>query len=336
MSRPIRPISCKHQTPKEPAFYFQAQANFDAKDPAARIYPRMTLTLRAPVELENLLPYDIKFRIHDKNTGLSSSNFLVKGGASPIHTVELSHLLLLSVAPEDTNLKQSDYAIINTDDPELPIENHFHLADVRGLKLMLKLHYFTYPKSGGAFKVQVYSPYIFMNKTGLPFDLSAKTWTGGQKAVAGSDLFANDHNRDTPTPFMFSYPNEDRGNKLYLKVAKSKWSKPVSFEPVAADMQIVMPSSSAESDYYVGLSYAEGLGKYKLTKVITIAPRFLVKNMFSYAIKVRQHSTQKVIDLAPEARAPLHELHSRAPPQFAMALDEPSLNWYVTERYLPD
>ena len=63
----------------------------------------MKLTLRAPIELENLLPYDIKFRIHDKNTGLSSSNFLVNGGASPIHTVELSHLLLLSVAPEDTS-----------------------------------------------------------------------------------------------------------------------------------------------------------------------------------------------------------------------------------------
>ena len=63
----------------------------------------MTLVLRAPVELENLLPHDFKFRIHDKNTGLSSSNFLVKGGASPIHTVELSHLLLLSVAPEDTS-----------------------------------------------------------------------------------------------------------------------------------------------------------------------------------------------------------------------------------------
>jgi len=36
VSRPIRPISCKHQTPKEPAFYFQAQANYDESDPAAR------------------------------------------------------------------------------------------------------------------------------------------------------------------------------------------------------------------------------------------------------------------------------------------------------------
>ncbi len=54
-----------------------------------RQYPRLNLMLRAPVEIENLLPYDLKFRIHDKNTGLSSSNFLVKGGSSPVHTVEL-------------------------------------------------------------------------------------------------------------------------------------------------------------------------------------------------------------------------------------------------------
>jgi vacuolar protein sorting-associated protein 13A/C len=36
MARPIRSISCKHQTPKEPAFFLQGQANFDEKDPATR------------------------------------------------------------------------------------------------------------------------------------------------------------------------------------------------------------------------------------------------------------------------------------------------------------
>ena len=35
----------------------------------------------------------------------------------------------------------------------------------------------------------------------------------------------------------------------------------MSFEPVAADMQIVMPSGVDNCEYYVGLSYAEGLGK---------------------------------------------------------------------------
>lgn len=62
----------------------------------------MSLCLRAPVEIENLLPFDIKYRVFDKNTSLNSSTFLRKGGISPVHQVELSHLLLLSVQVQDT------------------------------------------------------------------------------------------------------------------------------------------------------------------------------------------------------------------------------------------
>ncbi|BEI82300.1 hypothetical protein CcaverHIS002_0301680 [Cutaneotrichosporon cavernicola] len=322
ITRPIRAISCKHMTPKEPAFYFQAQANFNAKDPSARLYPRISLTLRAPVELENLLPYDLKFRIHDKATSMSSSNFLVKGGTSPIHTVELSHLLLLSVAPEDTPFKQSDYAIINTDDPELPIEDHFSLSDAAGLKTMLKLHYYIFPNSGGAFKVQVYSPFILLNKTGLPFDIMVKGPLGGQKPVAGRNEFATDYKREEPTPFMFSFPSDDRRSRLLLRVADSKLSQPLSFEPASADMQIVLPSVKGDKNYYVGLSYTEGLGKYKLSKVITIAPRFLIKNLFKHAIQVRQISEpRQLTTVQPNEQEAILFLGARDAMQLCIAFD---------------
>jgi hypothetical protein len=39
------------------------------------------------------------------------------------------------------DLNQSDYAIIGSDDPELPQEDHFHVTDQQGNKLMLKLNY---------------------------------------------------------------------------------------------------------------------------------------------------------------------------------------------------
>jgi vacuolar protein sorting-associated protein 13A/C len=194
------------------------------------------------------------------------------------------------------------------------------MADQQGNKLMLKLHYHTYPNSGKAFKVQIYSPYIFLNKTGLPFDLAAKTWTG-------DDLFANDWQHSTPTPFMFGYPHEDRRNRLYLKVGDTKWSKPLSFEPVAADMQIVLGSNSGDKDTYVGLSYSEGLGKYKLTKVITIAPRFMLKNMFEYPLRIRQHSAREDIVVKKGETVPIHELSHNAPAQMTMAFDETTLLW---------
>lgn len=40
--------------------------------------------------------------------------------------------------------------------------------------------------------MQIYSPFIFMNKTGLPFDLAAKTWAGGQRPIAGRDQFESE------------------------------------------------------------------------------------------------------------------------------------------------
>jgi len=71
----------------------------------------MTLRLRAPLEVENLLPYDIKFRIHDKHSGLSSSNWLNRGLSSPIHTVEVSHLMLISISAEDTSMSYASVSV---------------------------------------------------------------------------------------------------------------------------------------------------------------------------------------------------------------------------------
>lgn len=62
----------------------------------------MKISLSAPLEVQNLLPYDFKFRIYDKNMKKEWTNFLRKGGLSPVHVVELSHLLLMSIEMQDT------------------------------------------------------------------------------------------------------------------------------------------------------------------------------------------------------------------------------------------
>lgn len=43
-----------------------------------------------------------------------------------------------------------------------------------------------YPDSGGAFKVQIYSPYIVVNKTGLPYSVrSTRSTRAGFQDAAG-------------------------------------------------------------------------------------------------------------------------------------------------------
>ena len=69
-----------------------------------RKYPKLSLRLRAPIELENLLPYDIQYRIYDKNTDQQWKSYLRHGGRMPVHSVELAHLVLLNVTIQDTGM----------------------------------------------------------------------------------------------------------------------------------------------------------------------------------------------------------------------------------------
>ena len=106
------------------------------------VYPYMRIRLSAPIELQNLLPYDFKYRIYDKNTKKDWTNYLRKGGVSPVHVVELSHLLLLSIDMEDTVFKQSEFAIINSNTQEdFRRESILPVKDDQGIQLNLKLHY---------------------------------------------------------------------------------------------------------------------------------------------------------------------------------------------------
>jgi vacuolar protein sorting-associated protein 13A/C len=53
---------------------------------------------------------------------------------------------------------------------------------------------------------------------------------------------------------------------------------------------MVIPSMTQRNEeYHFGLSWTEGLGKYKLTKVITISPRFMLKNDLPCAIQFREY-----------------------------------------------
>jgi vacuolar protein sorting-associated protein 13A/C len=102
----------------------------------------MRIRLSAPVEIQNLLPFDFKYRIYDKNTKKDWTNFLRKGGVSPVYVVELSHLLLLSIDVQDTPFKQSDFGIINSSErDDFKREKTLVVKDNTDLDLRLKLHY---------------------------------------------------------------------------------------------------------------------------------------------------------------------------------------------------
>ncbi|SPJ86701.1 related to vacuolar protein sorting-associated protein VPS13 [Fusarium torulosum] len=329
LKRPTKQVVCKGEN-GDP-FYFQVHARFDKANPLTKQYPYMKIKLSAPVTLENLLPYDFKYRIYDKNTKKDWTNFLRKGGVSPVHVVELSHLLLLSVDMQDTVFKASDFAIINCGNNEnFTKESKLVVKDDQGLPLSLTMKYVKIPNSGGAFKIMVYSPYVVLNKTGLDVRVRAKSFLQQAKPAAGQFPLMDTSDRERPKalPFMFSYGNDDdHRNRALLKIADSEWSKPQSFEALGSTTEVVLNSATKDKEIHVGVTVESGQGKYKHIKVVTIAPRFVLHNKMEGEILVRESSASGYLTLSEGALQPLHFMQKSKVKQLCLCYPGVNNQW---------
>ena len=329
LKRSVRTIRCSGESGEEsPPFFFQLSANFDSNDPMTNVYPYMRIRLSAPVELQNLLPYDFKYRIYDRNTKKEWTNFLRKGGVTPVHVVELSHALLLSVEMQDTLFKQSDFAVINSSGREDYRESNLVTKDNQGVSLNLKLHFFNVPDSGGAFKVSIYSPYLVLNKTGMDMNIQSKTAFSSAKSAAGQGVRTeSDSGSRKALPYLFSYPSDDRKNRALLKIGDSNWSKPQSFDAIGSSFDATLPAQNSRSEMHVGVSVAEGEGKYKLTKVVTVAPRYIIKNKINEAIQVREPGSSGILSLEPDGLLPLKYVRSTSEKQLSLCFPGVNNQW---------
>ncbi|CAK7241751.1 MAG: Vacuolar protein sorting-associated protein 13 [Sporothrix thermara] len=331
LKRPTRTMVCRGEHGE--SFFFQVNANFDRGNPLVQNYPYMRITLSAPIILENLLPYDFKYRIYDKNTKRDWTNFLRKGGVSPVHVTELSHLLLLSIDMQDTAFKPSDFAIINSGNAEdFHKEKTLVCKDDDGLNLHLGLHYYRLPDAGGAFRVTVYSPYVILNKTGLEVDVRSKTFMQQARAAAGQMQIEppqGPHEHGRALPFMFSYTNnEDNRNRALLRVGDSEWSKPQSFDAIGSSAEVVLPSARTRgTEIHIGINVEPGEGKYKMTKVVTLSPRFVLKNGLDEAIHIREPSSSNVLPVRAGALQPLHFLQRSPVKQLCLCYPDVNSQW---------
>lgn len=328
LKRPTRTIKCMSESGQNsPPFHFQLNASYDKNDPLNNIYPHMRIRISAPLEIQNLLPYDFKYRIYDKDTKKDWTNFLRKGGVSPVHVVELSHLLLIGIDLQDTVFKQSNFAIINGKGQEFRREETLPLVDERGIQLNLKLHYVAVPDSGGAFKVAVYSPYLILKKTGLSVEIQSKGFLQSARSAAGQGITTDSRNGGRALPYMYSYPTDDRKNRSILKIGDSTWSKPQSFDAIGSTFEVVIPASSGRSEYHAGVSVAEGEGKYKLTKIVTIAPRFILKNKIGEDLLVREPGSSNVMTMKNSDLMPLHILRQVSEKQLCLCFPGVNNQW---------
>jgi vacuolar protein sorting-associated protein 13A/C len=111
----------------------------------------------------------------------------------------------------------------------------------------------------------------------------------------------------------------------------------VSFEAPAADTVLSMASQAVKGEEtHVGLSWTEGLGKYKLTKVITLVPRFFLKNNLTQAISYRQHAIppREGSIIVPGERCALHSMQAQSEKLFTIAFSGLDAQWYEMDPFI--
>ncbi|KAG4305942.1 hypothetical protein PORY_000852 [Pneumocystis oryctolagi] len=317
-------ISCESLEKKDNLFNFQIHARYDKSNPLVKVYPYMTIKISPLIVIQNHLPYDLTYKIFDKNTKSTLQNFLKKQDSSPIHTIDLSHVLLMGIHIENTVYKSSSFSIINTPNPDkIRRETKIVVTDKDNLKLCLYLHYYEIPDSGKVFRITIYCPYLILNKTGLDIQIKSKLFLQQAKIAAGQ--FSIEPTKKA-VPYMFSYGNHDRKNRALIKIGNSNWSKPQSFEAIGSISEIVL-GSPEQKEIHLGIVVKEGEGEYKLTKIVNLTPRFILKSGLEENINIKQPKSSNIMTLYPLQKMPLYFMEQASEKQLVLCFPGTHNEW---------
>ncbi|KAJ3408710.1 hypothetical protein HDV05_004781 [Chytridiales sp. JEL 0842] len=311
-------VGCKSSDSSTAPFRFQVNI---ASTGQSQIYPSLSIKLLPPFQLENLLPFDIRYEIFDKSSRQETRGNLAEGAIESIHTVDPSHSLSLKIELLGTeyhlDFKPSELAILSNAELDYRDER-VTLVDSEGLELHLRLKYSEKLEFGGR-KVAIYAPYVLLNKTGLKMVYSARSLIATARLAAGQAM--QKFNSEKVTPFLFSYTNfEPVRNRALVKVDDSDWSKPISFEAVGSSFDVTVPSSMGGKDAHIGVTITEGGGKYYLTKVVTFSPRFIVKNSMAEDLYCRQQASSQPILIKAGSSMPLYWFKEDEPKELFLRL----------------
>lgn len=281
-------------------FYFQAKAVFDRNEPLAQVYPHMKFVISAPLEIENLLPYDFDYRLYDKNSRREWTGSVKKGVKSYVHVVSLKNLLLLSIQPRNCNYSKSEFAVINGG-----LRSEFQRENTLKLKgediLRLNIFYPRKQADSTSLKVVIYSPYVILNRSNLNIIANEKDnqFVSLAKTSSSEQIY--------PTMFSF-FKLDDRKNRAIIKAEETVWSRPMSFDAIGQTSELRLQLLGKQKEINLGVTILEGEGIYNLTKTITITPRYVVINRLLESISLAEEGSIKEINTMPDALLPLYGL----------------------------
>ncbi|CAI4045614.1 hypothetical protein SKDZ_12G0190 [Saccharomyces kudriavzevii ZP591] len=297
-------IFCSSKEETDQRFHFEVGAKYDEREPLAKIFPHMKIVVSASLIIENLLPADINFSIFDKREE-RRTDLLKTGRTLEVHHISLDSFLLMSVQPLQDEASASKPSIVNTPHKSpLSPEDSLSLTLSGGQGLTLKLDYKNI--DGTRSKViRIYSPYIIMNATDRELYIQSSLLS-----IAQSKILLENEKRYT-IPKMFSFDKEDdKSNRARIRFKESEWSSKLSFDAIGQSFDASVSIKDKEQESNLGINISEGKGKYLLSKVIEIAPRYIISNTLGIPIEICETGSIDIQKIEPNITKPLYRMRN--------------------------
>lgn len=290
-------------------YYFKAHASYATDEILNQLYPHMNILISPPLVLENLLPFDVEWILFQK--GPKKWNDILKQGEKrPIHVVNMNYSAVLKVKVLGSKYAVSSASIVNTPNNMTSVDKEINLKSEDGQRLSLRLFYSSDLKYGT--KVSIYSPYLFVNRTGKDLYIMDKFNTLCCKKRKETE----DNKEEYPDMFSFGIENDAFGflrgnletNTIQLRIGDSYASESFSIDKIGQSFEIRVGLKTKNFENDVGVHIAEGLGIYNLTKVIVITPRYIIRNNLGLPILVGLLGSSNTINIESSDSSPIYDL----------------------------
>ena len=255
-------VVCESNGSSGSPFNFQVTSESEGNPPKDVFYPMISMRIKAPLQIENLLPVDIKYLIYDKVLKQSYIDTLKSGSIEALNLVDPTHLLGLSLQIIGQRFKQSDVALISHSDFDLR-DDKISITDADGRQLILGIDYSEDSVECGL-KIGIFCPYIVLNRTGLDLYLRSKSLL--DTSGIGKVRKVLNPLEKIIEPYLFSYPkSESLRNRVQLSVDDCKsWCKPISLDAVGTSLNLSIPFERNAATVQLGVKIQEGEGKVRL------------------------------------------------------------------------
>ena len=127
---------------------------------------------------------------------------------------------------------------------------------------------------------------------------------------------------------MFSFDKEDdKSNRARIRFKESEWSSKLSFDAIGQSFDASVSIKNKEQESNLGINISEGKGKYLLSKVIEIAPRYIISNTLDIPIEVCETGSMDVQQIESNITKPLYRMRNIVDKQLVLKFLGGDSNW---------